>query len=89
MRKHPWSCTGRRLKFGRIIVAAVLAFQAAQFIPYRFGFEQGALVGRILDLFVPLTVAIILYFILCLVFNIREVKTLAGFLRGGWRTKNK
>jgi len=62
------------LTFFRIALASLLSFYVARLVPV--GFYRGGLevVSRLEELLVPLTVATVLYLLLCTVMGVREVR---------------
>ncbi len=74
----PWGRLG--LNAVRIAVAAFLAFYIALLVPFGFATGTPTLVDRLLNVFVPLGVALVLYFIFCFLFRVREVDRLLRFI---------
>ncbi|MEA3297446.1 MAG: lipid II flippase MurJ, partial [candidate division Zixibacteria bacterium] len=70
------------LNFARIVVASFLAVYAARLIPLGFGTGESLLVDRFLDLFVMFVCAALLYFLLCLIFRVKEVTALLRLIAG-------
>ena len=69
------------LNLTRIGVASLLAFHLARLLPFRFTSDWPTLVNRLLDLFLPMTVAVLLYFIFCWVLRVREVRQVGSYFR--------
>ena len=66
----------------KIFVASVLAFYIACLMPYRPGPFESEVVTRLVDLFVPLTTAAVLYLLFCMLLRVRELSRLIALLKG-------
>lgn len=74
----PWGRLG--LNGVRIALAALLAFYIALLVPYGFATDAPTLIDRLLNVFVPLGVAVVLYFVFCFVLRVQEIDRLRRFM---------
>lgn len=64
------------LKAFRILVASTAAFHIARLLPYSFVFDPTTVLGRIVQLVVPLVAAGLLYLLFCFILRVKEVRLL-------------
>jgi len=69
------------VNFLRIVSASVLAFLVAKLLPIHPDIGQGVILDRLVNLFVPLFIAGVLYLLFCLIFRVREMSLLFEFMR--------
>jgi hypothetical protein len=69
----PVKYRGLLLNFVRIVVAAFIAMVGVRFVPYDFASGQSEVVGRLLNLLVPVGVGLVAYVVLCLVLRVKEL----------------
>lgn len=69
------------LNMVKILVASGLAFYIAGLMPWRPGPFESIIVTRLMDLFVPLAVAGVLYLLFCLILRVSELSRLAAVLK--------
>jgi putative peptidoglycan lipid II flippase len=74
----PFSFPQFFLKLIRIILAAVLAWTVARFIPMGWVAGQGHLVIKLAQALIPLGVGSVLYVVFCYLFGVSEIKVLAA-----------
>jgi len=65
----------------KILVASVLAFYIAGLMPWRPGPFESEVVTRLVELFVPLTTAAVLYLLFCFLLRVRELSRLTTLLK--------
>jgi putative peptidoglycan lipid II flippase len=82
----PVSYRGLALNFLRIVLAALLAVIGVRFLPYDFSAGQSEVVGRMLDLLVPVVAGLLMYLGLCYVFRVKEIALVSRALFRGKRT---